>query len=196
MTSVLRSFLALLAVLGLVFGLSACRVQPGAAAFVGDDKISESDLEGYLLDGGPTQPAQAGQPSAREYALTYLIRLELYRDYFQRAGIDAGTSAVDAARTKVTTGQEQAIAQLPEQAAELGLTPKFVDLLIDFAAFQGLAGESAGSTDAAAITAKVNDGAPRVELSPRYGKWASEQESVTPDSTVPDYLQLEPATSA
>lgn len=188
--SLLRGLVAILAICGVVLGVSACEVRPGAAAFVGDEKVSEADLEPYLLDGGPTQSVQADQPSARQYALTYLVRLDLYRDYLDRKGVDAGTTAFAAARAKVTQGQEAAIAQLPAQAAGLGLTTKFVDLLIDFSALQGLVSESTGSTDATEITTAVNQGAPKVKLSPRYGDWAADAQSVSPDTTTPDYLQL------
>lgn len=183
----LAALVGLVAVLGAV---SACQVKAGTAAFVGDQRITDSTISSYLLRTQPVAAPQAGQPSARDYAVTFLIRRDLFRDYLDRKGVASDPAALSRARGQALAGSEDQIQGLYGQVAQLGLQGTFVDLLVEYTILQFLASQKSGITDASALFAEVDKGAPTVQLSPRYGTWSAPQQSVAPGSTTPSYLQL------
>jgi hypothetical protein len=197
--SVIRGLVALVALLGVVLGVSACRVQPGAAAFVGDDKISESELSGYLNESAPATDTSGGT-DPRTLVLSSLIREKLWTAYLDANGGVPSDSALAANRDAALaqafrSGTAPNDQQLRDALEQIGVSASFAPVFTRESELLYAVVEKLTASNPNADVAKIiTDAAPKVRLSPRYGTWDSS--SLGPASGTPDYLQLEPATAS
>lgn len=189
----LRGAVALVTVCGVGLGVAACEVKPGAAAFVGNQKISEADVTKYLAKGPGVAPTGAGQSSARALILGNIVTQDLFVAYLSKNNALPSDSALAAAEDQISGGA-QGRASLEQQATDLGLTTSFISLYVHAQALGSIVAQKSGATDSAALIAAVGKDAPTVKVSPRYGVW--NPKTLNLDGSTPAYLQLSTGTSA
>ncbi len=174
-----RAALAAAAALG-ALALTACNpLQPGAAAVVGTERITENEVNTAALQAAEAQQAAGLQPDIRE-----LMRRQL-DVRVASALLDELAATYD---VEVTQGEIQAFIRERGGAeaweatlVERGLSPKQAS---DFARIQvqiDKVGEAIDpenglqqiGAEAAALSEEIG-----VEISPRYGQWDSQQVTV------------------
>lgn len=173
--------------------LAACRVQPGAAAFVGNTRISDAQVSQYLLANGGSSNLQGGSP--RQLVVLVLVRNQLFRDYLQRSGAAPSPGALAAARDAAFQGQADAqLASLRAQAGAAGLQTSFADVFSQLTALEYLVIQHA-KISVQQLPQLMAQDAPQVTLSPRYGSWNKAQLAPT-GAAIPPYLRLNAPTAA
>jgi hypothetical protein len=171
--------LAVLTALALgCLGLTACDSKAGMVAVVNGARISESQLAGYVSPNAKPITATASDGSAvsipaRVFVLQYLIRNEVFPLLLARAGSPVSESELAAGRATAVGGDEQS---LIKQIADVGLKPKFEEVLLRDRELTALVGEKLTTqqqvTDA---LAKVKN---LVTVNPRFGSWDESSLSV------------------
>lgn len=163
-----------------VISLSGCRVQSGAAAFVGSHRISESDVGNYL----PAVPTAGAGSQLRTSVVGTLVAVEVFRDYLAATpgGVPSdGTLAASRAQAFSVVGG----GQVPDDPATLtaavvgaGLDKSFADIFarnyeLEYAVISLAPGTSAQGTVSgpAELATELRKKGPVVRLSPRYGTW-------------------------
>lgn len=190
-----RSLVLLVVAVG-VLGLTGCQTKAGAAAVVGDTRISERDVADYLVRDG-TDLARA-----RGFVLTFLVKGQLYAKFLSAHGgvpseaelrklhdsaiagvLSQSLGAGDAADAQIDrvlglTGVRTAMRLVVVRSAEL-----------ETAAFLRV-GKSSGEFFPVIAAAGI-----RVSISPRYGSWNAVQQEVG-TATRPGFLAPLPSVSA
>jgi hypothetical protein len=174
-----RVLVAAFAVLALA-GTAGCQTHAGTAAYVGDHRITSTQLDDAV---GRSLSGPRGE--ATQNTLNVLIQTQLLRDVAAKTGTTVSDSFLAGAR---------ADEQIRAQAAQLGVSPDVFGTLAGyFVSIQNeiarQVGGSAGAiTDAevaqvqgrmAALRAEAAK-AEKVTVNPRYGKFDSEQALVLP----------------
>ncbi len=198
--SLLRGLVAFLAVCGVLLGVAACQVRPGAAGFVGDDKIAESDVVQYVSGAAPTG-ADAPQQSPRNFVLGTLVLERLWTDLLRSGGGALPTDAqLTASREAALTSQSSAAPtedQLRTALVQIGVDATFAPTYTRQAELQYFANQkltAAGVKTQADFLAVLAKETPKVRLSPRYGTWDPATLSIS--GGTPGYLQLASASAA
>lgn len=190
----LRTSAAVTAVVAVGLGVSACEVKPGAAAFVGDTRITESQVSGYLSDTPATEPTQPGQLSTRQQVLSTLVTTQLFRDYLQRSGGVPSDSALAGERSEafqVVTGQAITdLDQLRSALAGFGFDGSFADLYARQIGYEYVVIRNTKAANLASLAKEVGGAVPAPRISPRYGTWNAAQLALTGGTATPSYLQL------
>jgi hypothetical protein len=190
-----RGVVALAAVTAVVLGASACEVKPGAAAFVGDQKITESDVAQYVSTTSTASPSTDAQTlTPRAQVVSTLVSERLFREYLQEKGgvpSDAALLSSRDAAFQLVTGQSfPDLAQFQGQLEGLGYDKDFAELYatqieLEYEVIQR--SKAASLAELAKAVQAVTD-TPRI--SPRYGSWNAEQLSLSGSSATPNYLTL------
>ena len=181
-------------------GASACRVQPGAAAFVGSDRISEATVSTYLTGGTPSTTTSEGQLTPRQQVVSTLVVSRLFRTYLGATGgipsDRALASSRDAAFTLVTGQGAPDDATLVPAVERLGFARSFADVYVQQIELESVVIDRSKAANLAdlgkAVTAKTGT----VRISPRYGTWNAAQLSLASASATPSWLKLSPASGA
>jgi peptidyl-prolyl cis-trans isomerase SurA len=174
-----RVLVAVLAVLALA-GTAGCQTHAGTAAYVGEHRITTTEL-----DRSVASPRSGPRGEAAQNTLNVLVQTELLRRVAAKTGITVSDAFVTGAREDE---------QIRAQAAELGVSPEaFGTLAGYFVSIQNelarqVGGTPDGVTDAqvaevqARMAALRSDAAKaeKVTVNPRYGKFDAEQALVLP----------------
>ena len=174
-----RVLVAVLAVLALA-ATAGCQTHAGTAAYVGDHRITSTQL-----DDAVGRSPQGPRGEATQNTLNVLIQTQLLRAVAAKTGIRVSDAFVAGAR------QDE---QIRSQAAQLGVSPDVFGTLAGyFVSIQNelarqVGGTPDGVTDAqvaevqARMAALRSDAAKaeKVTVNPRYGKFDAEQALVLP----------------
>jgi len=164
-------------------GLTACQAQVGAAAFVGNTRISESDVTRYVGPSATTFSVTNSDGSTQSinpktYALGFLIIDTLLAKTFAASKDGPPTSSQLA-------GEEAAVlsgstnAELVSGLTSRGFTPAFATLYLDVNEKYGLLGsETNDSGDGSAVAASISKLNAPVRVNGRYGTWNASQLSL------------------
>jgi hypothetical protein len=179
--------LGALSLLGAV-ALTACgaTARPGAAAIVGDQRITTAALDSHLTAYRTALSAEAVQTGGSStegsglvrHTLQLLVESRLVDDELAAKGLTVTRAEVQQARAAAVqqTGSEQALQQVFLQ--QIGLAPGDIDTYFQMSvgeqkllAAEGGAGT--GQSASAAITALLESAARQhpVTVNPRYGAW-------------------------
>lgn len=193
--SLLRGLVALLAVLGVAFGVAACEVKPGAAAFVGDDKITEADVQQYVSSNPTSTPSSDGTSlTPRAQVVSTLVASQLFRLYLGRnGGVPSDAELLtsrDAAFTTVTGQTIGDTDQFRSTLEGLGFDGSFVDAYAAQIELEYTVIERSKATSLAELAKAVGAATTTPKISPRYGSWDTAQISLKGSTSTPDYLQL------
>ena len=193
--SLLRGLVALVAVIGVVAGVSACEVKPGAAAFVGSDKITESDVAQYVSPTSTASPAADSTTlTPRAQVVSTLVATQLFRQYLAKKGgvpTDAALLASrDAAFTLVTGQTLGDPAQFRTTLEGLGFDADFVEAYALQIELEYEVIQRSGAKSLAELSKAVSAVTTTPKISPRYGGWDTAQLALKGSSPSPDYLQL------
>ena len=190
-----RLAVALTAALLIVCGLSACRTHVGAAAYVGDFRISEKTVDSYVT--ARATPYAISTSTGTEtivpkpYVLTLLIEQRIFdRTLAQAGGPPTGAELTKAHDTLLANTTDATVAA---QFARHGFAPSLEPMLVKTAELNQLL--SSRFTTTAARTradAAYRSLGSTVRVSPRYGTWDLKTLSVSGMST-PSFLRLNPS---
>jgi hypothetical protein len=189
-----RVLVAALAVAALA-GTAGCQSHAGTAAYVGDHRITTTQL-----DRAVASSPQGPRGEAAQNTLNVLIQTQLLRAVADKNHIEVSGAFVAGAREDE---------QIRAQAAQLGVSPDVFGTLAGYfvsvqnALARAVGGGSAGLTDAqvAEVQARMAQlrsaaaDAQRVTVNPRYGKFDVRQALVLP-AVEPGIKQLSPDPAA
>lgn len=180
-----------------LLGLTGCRTDPGSAAVVGGQTITDAQLTSIVRNAmsDPTVAQQVSNPA--EFArreLTTRIELLLFRAAAASAGVTVTQAQVDSELQQIVqqAGSRQA---LDAQAAQQGTPPSDIPVNIELNLLVTGLAHKAGISDPTSQTAaqQVNQVALQalttqsrrlgVRVNPRYGSWN------------PSHVTIEPVTS-
>ena len=174
--------------------LSACDSKVGTAAFVGDDRITESTVSGYLTPQAvPFTTSTGATIVPRSAVLQTLVQRKLFDRALQDHGGPATPSELAEGRAAILQGSTE-----QEQTAQLvkdGFKSDFVPVYLDtFSLEYVLAKRLNASSSAEILTAMQKLGVP-VTVNGRYGAWDAKTLSLGKPPT-PSFLTLPSATAA
>ncbi|MFJ1752067.1 SurA N-terminal domain-containing protein [Kitasatospora sp. NPDC088134] len=209
-TSSARRLRAALGVAAAVAALTACGAGParqGAAAVVGDERISIAQVEarvGAVRDGVAAQAAdtRAGaaqeQPGLTRHAVSDLILAKVVDRALADRHLDVSAAEVDAARAgdARTVGSDAALVQLllTKQGVPADGIDAFYRRQVGLAKLAGGQDPSGPEGDAAIRKALVDAGtALHITVNPRYGNWNAARIGMTDtlDNWLPAMLPLQ-----
>jgi hypothetical protein len=199
--AVIAGMAALTVVLG---GLTACDSKVGQAAIVGDHRISESDLGAYLTPAGasPSVLSAASAAGQHVYPKSEVVQLLVQQELFERVLESRGGVPTEGELAKLHDqaaatflGTQLSGAQLDSYLAttqdDYGYGAKYAHLLLRTVELEAALAVDLKAQSLADLTAAVNKEHIKVQVNPRYGKWAPATLSVgSPSSAVPDFLKL------
>jgi hypothetical protein len=180
-------------------GLSACSTKAGAAAFVEDHRINESDVNTYLVPGftvasGNTQQQQT---PPRVIALNSLIQVQLMTQLLDKSlgGVPSETELAalhDEALATVfgvqQTGQD-ADAALRDLVTRSGLKESFVPVVVQQGELTMAVIKKVNAQRQSDIADAVKKAGLTVTVNPRYGSWSVANAAIT-GSAQPNFLTL------
>jgi hypothetical protein len=183
-------------------GLSACSTKAGAAAFVDDHRINESDVNTYVVPGftvasGNTQQQQQTPP--RVIALNSLIQVELMTQLLDKSlgGVPSENELAalhDEALATVfgiqQTG-EDADAALRDAVARSGLKETFIPVVVQQGELTLAVVKKINAQRQSDIANAVKKAGIPVTVSPRYGSWSVANAAIT-GPALPSFLTLGP----
>jgi hypothetical protein len=172
-------------------GLSACQSQVGTAAFVGDSRISETDVTHYV---GPTATSFSVSESdgtsetinPKSYALGFLVIDQLLQRGLAANGGAATNAELSALQADVLQGSTSAQAAAGFTAK--GFTSAFEPLYAGVNARFDRRGTGHTATDQTVIVAALDKLKLRVRVNGRYGTWDGSQLNLVAHSA-PSFLK-------
>jgi hypothetical protein len=181
----IRALVALIAVPLLLGAMSACESNVGKAATVNGQRISDSDVDGYLTANAvPFQSTdQNGQTTEivpRTVVLGTLLRQSVLLHALVENGGEPSQTEIDTGRTSALQGLDEA--EFTRQVVARGFTPGFAPVLIQASSYLAVLqarADSGGAKIQDQITTTVNQ--TPVSVNPRYGTWDPKSASITGD---------------
>jgi hypothetical protein len=184
--------------------LTACQTHVGSAAFIGPERISESQVNSYV-----TAQAQAytqtdsttGQPTTtnpKSEVLTVLIRDRLFTALFKKlpAG-EPSAGAIATARLTAISQSGESLDQLTASVTKLGYKTSFVDLQLDYEAEVSiLLADLKDPGDGSILVPQLQKLDVPIHVNPRFGQWQAAQFGVLNGPAQPSFLKLASDTSA
>jgi hypothetical protein len=163
-----RALLVLPAVLIAGIGLSACSdTKVGTSAVVNGDKISDSEVSGYLTRNvAPIQNSDGTTTNPRQLVLSSLIQDKIFADLFAANGGVPSQSDLNKLESDALQGQTRQATLSSITSA--GLEPKFLDLRLHTVEMQVLLTQKYSSTQLNSLLAKARQ---NVSVSAQYGSW-------------------------
>ena len=194
----MKKFLAIIAATALL--LTGCS-QVGAAATVGDTKITQATVQGsidsILSERSKVDTSQMQLETGASLNLSQLrfhLLGTLLRELGQELEINVTKAEIDTRREGILE-QVGGEAGLPKALVGAGIAPQNLDLYLeaviisgkisDAIVATGVTQEALGAEISRIVAAKAAK--LKVEINPRYGKW---------DPTVADIVESDPASSA
>lgn len=175
-----------LAIAGLA--LAACGGQPGAAAIVGPDRISEDQLatqveEVYTAQG---QSVDAVNPDVTTSVLTTMIQIALVDQVARELGVDVTQGALDRRITEYVE-QSEGTEQFQQLMLQGGIAPSQIESVVRMSMQVESIGaklipdgppdvQRGAATDAVVAWAAQSN----IEVSARYGEWTATALQVGP----------------
>jgi outer membrane murein-binding lipoprotein Lpp len=179
------------AVLVGVLVLAGCNSNVGVAGRVGTDKISESQLSGYVTPSASVQ-RQATANGVQEFdpkplMLSYLMEQSLLRQALAAKGGQPVGQELSGARDSVVEqyGSEQ---DLTNQITAAGLTPSAAQLVITVETLGAVLRSRLGGQ---APVDFINGMHVPIYVNPRFGSWDPRSLSVDAQGGRPSFLQLQ-----
>ena len=194
--------LGLLAVAsGAVLSLAACEVKPGAAAFVGDERITEAEVAGYVTPTATASPDTSGQSlTPRAQVVSTLVSTSVFRAYLGKQGgvPDAAALAAsrDAAFTTVTGQAAPNLDTFRKNLEGIGFAARFIDVYVTQVELEYEAIQRSKATSLAELVKAVSASSPAPKVSPRYGSWQASSLALAGSTSTPAYLTLAGGTGA
>jgi hypothetical protein len=200
----LRHVLAIGLAALVVAGLSACSTsKAGAAAFVGDHRINEADVNTYVVPGFavPTDTTQQQQQQTppRVIALNSLIQVQLMTQLLDESlgGVPSETELAalhDEALATLfgiqQTGQD-ADAALRDAVTRSGLKESFVPVVVQQAELTMAVVKKINAQRQSDIANAVQKAGIPVTVNPRYGSWSTANAAIS-GPVQPNFLTLGP----
>lgn len=180
-------------------GLSACRTKAGAAAFVDGHRISQGDVNKYLLPGFTQPSPAAGQPPAeapRVLALDTMIETRLLTALLGRSlgGVPADNVLAGlhdealAVQLQVQAQGSEADQQLRGALVKTGVKEGFTAVFLRSIELKQAVIDKINAQGPSDIAAAIKKLDIRVSVNERYGKWSADTAALT--TFTPDYLKL------
>jgi hypothetical protein len=208
-----RKLTAVAAIAGMalaVSGLTACQTKVGQAAIVDGHRISESDLGGYVAPAGPSPSVLAAASAAKQnvYPKTEVVQLLVQQQLFERTLAKNGglpsqgeLAALHDQAASTFLGTQLTGAQLDSYLTSTqgsyGYSAKYAKLLLRTVELEAALAVKLKAQSLADLTAAVNKLHLKVQVNPRYGKWAPATLSMDgPNSNVPSFLKLDGVSSS
>lgn len=180
-------------------GLAACGTKAGAAAFVGGERISQSDVNGYLLPGFTASPATSSgqqQEPPRVFTLDTLITDRLMSTLLDSLGGVPSDAQLAAMHDKALAVQYQlqqtgaaADATVRDALTRIGVRASFVQPFLRAAELRQAVIDKIKATQPSDIAAAVKQHGIDVRVNGRFGTWSADQVSLTTYKP-PDFIQL------
>lgn len=178
-------------------GLSACQTHVGAAAYVGDFRISEKTVDSFLT--ARAKPYEATTSSGTEtivpkpYVLTLLIEQRLFELTLTQAG--GPPTAAELTKAHDTVLANTTDAAVAAQFTVHGFSAALEPMLIRTVSLNQLLSDRFKTTAARAraVSLLQKYGA-TARVSPRYGTWDLKTFAVT-GTAVPSFLRLKSTTA-
>jgi hypothetical protein len=193
-----------------VTGLAGCRTNVGVAARVAGDRITESDVNGYLAPGGvdPSLAAQAktqGQQviPPRTQVLQFLIQEKVFEKTLDDLGVrptpgQLAASHDAAARLLLHTQLTGAAldAAIDKQLPSSGIKKSFRPTFLRVEELEYTLIQKRKLTQLSELVTLIKQAKISVSVNPRYGKWIPNQLSLDGKPVVPPYLSVQPTPGA
>jgi hypothetical protein len=178
--------------------LSACQSHVGAAAFVGHQRIAESDVNKYVTANAAAYSASDPNTGAattvnpKSQVLTLLVRNELFTDLFKTLpGGLPSAGALAKARTAAIAQLGEPLEQFTLGFTSHGYRTSFVNLELDYeATITVLLDQLKDPGDGSVLIPKLEKLHLNVSISPRYGAWEPQQYGVSDGPTALPFLKL------
>lgn len=158
-------------------GLSACTSHVGAAAFVGDHRISDKTVGKYVTKVGP-DAANANRSNPRISALNELIQAQIFTDALAKSGgvpTDAQLVALkETARTNLVTDQQgnpYDDATLLKLSKSIGLNSGFASLILRTAELEWAYIQQSKVTNSDELMSSIIKFNIPVTVAGKYGSW-------------------------
>jgi hypothetical protein len=166
-------------------GLAACdSSKAGAAAFVGGNRISDADVNGYLTVKSTPYPNGQGQDiHPRVVVLQTLILQQLLEKALAANGGPATESEMAQVHDSVLQGATEE--QLTSQITKSNFTASFEPVYLRTQELFAVLGQRLHATSAEEVIAAVNKHDIGVQVSPRYGTWDPSQFGLRGDALAP-----------
>jgi hypothetical protein len=180
-------------------GLSACQTKAGAAAFVGDDRISQSEVNKYVQAGFTVPSAAPGQQQnepPRVLALDTMIESRLLAAVLGRSGGVPSDDVLNGLHDKAFSFQLQAQVQGDEADRQLGsllvksgMKDRFLPVFLRNLELKQAVIDKINAQAQTQVAAEINKLGIKVKVNERYGAWSTQTASLT--SYTPGYLNLD-----
>ncbi|MEV4437933.1 SurA N-terminal domain-containing protein [Streptomyces sp. NPDC049577] len=166
--------------------LTACgqTPHPGAAAVVGKERITVSELQSQVKDVREAQRAAQGEQLAANSARLSqdtLVRLIQYR-IIEQAGADSGVSVTRRELQEQRARVERAnggAAAVTGRFLALGIAPDQIDRALSVDLVRAKLDNKLGAARTNELLMRTSD-ALRVDVNPRYGTWDAKRGTATP----------------
>lgn len=194
-----------------VAGLAGCRTNVGVAARVGGERITESDVNGYVTPTGVPASVAAQQkaasqtaPSPRSQALQYLIQEKIFKQTLAYVGVRPTAGELAAAHdpaAQLLLSQVQLTGAaldnaLRKQVPNAGLRPKFVATFLRVQELEYILIQKRQLKQLSELLALVKKAKITVSVSQRYGTWSPSSLSLDGKPVIPSYLSVQPLPGA
>lgn len=171
-----------------VAALAACDTNVGAAAKVGGDRISESDVNGYLTPAAaPFQNGQGQQVVPRSFVLQTLIRSELFSRGLAAGGGLPTPGQIADKTTQLLNGETEAA--LTQQIVKSGFAARFEPVYLRAQVLLQMYAERVKATSLIDVYKAVAKLRVPVSTNPRYGPWQAASLAIGPVE-LPGFVKL------
>jgi hypothetical protein len=192
-------------------GLTACSGQPGAAAFVDNTRISQSEIGKYLTPTGVSSSASAAAASQGQQlqspklnVVNLLVQEQVWRAALAHTpgGVPSeaelaklhDTAAATFLGTQTTGSDLDAL--IAAQEGQYGFTSEYGNLLLTTVELEAALVKELKVSSLEELSAAVAKFGITVKVSAVYGKWDPKNLSLTsPDAAVPTFITI-PSTAA
>ncbi len=193
-----------------VAGLAGCRTNVGVAARVGDVRITESDVNGYVTPTGIPASASAQAKAAnqtvrspRSQVLQFLIQEQIFEQTLKYVGVrpTAGqlAAAHDPAAGLLLGTQLNGAAldnAIRKQLPGSGVKPKFLATFLRVQELEYTLIQKRQLKQLSELLALIKKAKITVSVSQRYGTWSPANLSLDGKPVIPSYLSVQPLPGA
>jgi hypothetical protein len=187
-----------------VAGLAGCRTNVGTAARVNDSRITESDVNDYIIPGGSQNNGQTVPP--RTLVLEFLVQEQIFEQTLRYLAKDhklpsegALASYHDAAASVLFQTQltgRQLDAAIAKGLPKSGVRASFAATYLRASELEYLVIKSQKLNQLSDLVAVVKKAGVHVTVSPRYGTWHVASLSIDGTAPTPGYLSVAPGQQA
>lgn len=183
----------------LAAGLAGCRSHVGNAAVVDGQRISESDVSGYVTPNA--KPIQLQETSGATYEAapkSFVLQTLIYTRLLEEliAKVPNRPTPGQLAAAEATTLGGKTASQYAEANGITGYTAAFDSLLVHRSTLTAVLQEA--SQRGVNVQSLFDKSRFEVRVNPRYGSWDAKNKvfESTPGAGVPGFVQLQPTAGA